>query len=311
MEIGDYRLEVVRDTEFWLDGGAMFGIVPRALWEHVAPPDEKNRIRLTTNCVFIDTGREKILIDTGIGEKWNAKEIEIYGINRKRPFAESLESITGSTPDDISIVINTHLHFDHAGGNTMDIEQTTVAAVAQKPGRSKGESIQCAEETPHSALRIPQFRNARYLVSKSEFLEAENPHEREQASYLPENWRPMRDAGQLELMPDEFEPVVGLRFQTERGHSPTMQTWRLGAGGQTVYGFADLIPTHHHLPLPWIMGYDLEPALTLEYKKRILPAAVAGGWLCLFYHDCQMPLCRLIDDNGKLRAEPLPRGPHA
>ena len=153
MEIGDYRLEVVRDTEFWLDGGAMFGIVPRALWEHVAPPDEKNRIRLTTNCVFIDTGREKILIDTGIGEKWNAKEIEIYGINRKRPFAESLESITGSTPDDISIVINTHLHFDHAGGNTMDIEQTTVAAVAQKPARSKGESIQCAEETPHSALR--------------------------------------------------------------------------------------------------------------------------------------------------------------
>jgi len=282
MEIGDYRFEVVPDTEFWLDGGAMFGVVPRALWERVTPPDERNRIRLTMNCVFIDTGKEKILIDTGIGEKWNAKQTEIYVMDRKRPFAASLEAITGSTLDDISMVINTHLHFDHAGGNTTSREFAD------------------AGETP--TFR-PQFKNARYLVSQSEFLEAENPHERERASYLPENWQPMHETGQLELMPDEFEAVPGLKFQTERGHSPTMQTWRLGAGGETVYGFADLIPTRHHLPLPWIMGYDLEPALTLEYKKRILPRAVAESWLCLFYHDAEMPLCRLTDDNGRLRAE--------
>ncbi|MFL6467203.1 MAG: MBL fold metallo-hydrolase [Pyrinomonadaceae bacterium] len=316
MEIGDYRLEVVPDTEFWLDGGAMFGVVPRALWQRLTPPDEKNRIRLTMNCVFIDTGREKILIDTGIGEKWSEKEVEIYGIKRTRPFRESLFAIARCRPEDITIVVNTHLHFDHAGGNTLDSGQSKVdgehkgrnatpaprghpeadravmerTGDLQKPARSKSENP------------IPQFPNARYLVSKNEFSEAEDPHERERASYLPENWRPMQETGQLELMPDNYEAVPGLRLQTERGHSPTMQTWRLDMGGQTVYGFADLIPTRHHLPLPWIMGYDLEPALTLEYKKRTLPQAVSERWLCLFYHDPEMPLCRLTEENGKFLA---------
>jgi glyoxylase-like metal-dependent hydrolase (beta-lactamase superfamily II) len=149
----------------------------------------------------------------------------------------------------------------------------------------------------------PQFANARYLVSRSEFEEAENPHERERASYLKENWRPVKNAGQLELMPDEYEAVPGLRFQTERGHSPTMQTWRLDAGGHTVYGFADLIPTRHHLPLPWIMGYDLEPAHTLEYKKRILPIAAHEDWLCVFYHDPETPLARIREQNGRFITE--------
>ena len=269
MEIGDYRVEIVQDTEFWLDGGAMFGVVPRVLWERVSPPDDKNRIRLNMNCLFIDTGKERILIDTGTGEKWNEKETAIYGINRKRPFAESLYDVTGYTPDDITIVINTHLHFDHAGGNTA--------------GRDA----------------IPQFKNARYLISKSEFEEAENPHERERASYLPQDWQPLRETGQLQLMPDDYEAVPGLCLQTEHGHSSTMQTWRLDRGGQTMYGFADLIPTRHHLPLPWIMGYDLEPALTLQFKKRILPQAVAENWLCLFYHDPEMPLASIRESNGK------------
>ena len=154
-----------------------------------------------------------------------------------------------------------------------------------------------------ASIAVPQFPNARYLVSKREFLEAENPHERERASYLKENWQPLQNSGQLELMPDEYEAVPGLKFQTERGHSETMQTWRFDSGGRTVYGFADLIPTRHHLPLPWIMGYDLEPALTLEYKKHILPQAVRENWLCHFYHDPEMPLCRIRDDKGRFHAE--------
>lgn len=289
MQIGDYRLEIVPDTEFWLDGGAMYGVVPRALWERVTPPDERNRIRLTTNCVFIDTGKEKVLIDTGMGEKWSEKEIEIYGIKRERPFAESLRSITGCSPQDITVVVNTHLHFDHAGGNTVDSGQWPVDS----------------ENTvgPRAARLHPQFPNARYLVSRSEFDEAENPHERERASYLKENWLPVMDSGQLELMPDEFEAVPGLTFRTERGHSPTMQTWRLSAGGEAVYGFADLIPTRHHLPLPWIMGYDLEPAHTLEYKKRILPLAALEDWLCVFYHDPETPLARIRESAGRFIAE--------
>src|SRR6188768_1527040 len=119
MMLGDYRVEIIPDTEFRLDGGAMFGVVPRVLWERVSPPDELNRVKLNMNCLFIDTGKEKILIETGIGEKWTPKELSVHGIFRKRPFAETLFEKTGCRPDDITIVINTHLHFDHAGGNTV------------------------------------------------------------------------------------------------------------------------------------------------------------------------------------------------
>ncbi|MEP7148042.1 MAG: MBL fold metallo-hydrolase [Acidobacteriota bacterium] len=293
MKIGDYRLEIIPDTEFRLDGGAMFGVVPRVLWERVSPPDELNRIRMNMNCVFIDTGKEKILIETGIGEKWSEKETRMYGIFREKPFAETLFEKTGSRAEDITIVVNTHLHFDHAGGNTL------LECGMRNVERGMEETASTAK-TPHSTPRIPQFKNARYLVSKSELEAAENPHERDRASYLPDNWQPLVASGQLELKPDDYEVVEGLRMETIKGHSKTMQTWRLDRGGQTVYGFADLIPTRHHLARPWIMGYDLYPTETLEFKKTILPQAVEENWLCLFYHDLEMPLCRLVEVDGKI-----------
>ncbi len=274
----------------------MFGVVPRVLWERVCPPDELNRIRQQMNCVFIDTGTEKVLIETGIGEKWTEKETKIYGIFRERPFAASLFEKTGCTPDDITIVINTHLHFDHAGGNTISSGQLPVAGGQSEPPALAGGQFAETQATP-------QFPNARYLVSKRELEHAESPHERDRASYLPENWRPMIETGQLEPMPDEYEPIPGLKLQTIRGHSETMQTWRLDRGGRTIYGFADLIPTRHHLPLPWIMGYDLYPTETLAFKKEILPRAVEEGWMCLFYHDFEHPLCRIVEVCGKLSSE--------
>jgi glyoxylase-like metal-dependent hydrolase (beta-lactamase superfamily II) len=289
MIIGDYRVEIVPDTEFRLDGGAMFGVVPRVLWERVCPPDELNRIQQQMNCVFIDTGKEKILIETGIGEKWSEKETQIYGIFRERPFAKTLFQKTGCRPEDITIVINTHLHFDHAGGNAVNSGQLSVG------------SGQFGSDDPLSA--IPQFKNARYLVSAKELEHAESPHERDRASYLPENWRPIIDTGQLEPMADQFEPTPGLRLQTVRGHSETMQTWRLDRGSKTMYGFADLIPTSHHLPLPWIMGYDLYPTETLAFKKAILPKAVEEQWLCLFYHDVGKPLCTLNLNENKIEPQ--------
>jgi len=138
------------------------------------------------------------------------------------------------------------------------------------------------------------------LVSRSELEAANNPHERDRASYLRENWRPLVESGQLELKPDDYEVVDGLKLQTVKGHSQTMQTWRLDRGNKTVYGFADLIPTRHHLPPAWIMGYDLYPTETLEFKKRVLPEAVRGDWLCLFYHDIDEPLRRLETVDGKI-----------
>ncbi|MEQ1764283.1 MAG: MBL fold metallo-hydrolase [Pyrinomonadaceae bacterium] len=275
MQFGDYRVEIIPDTEFRLDGGAMFGIVPRVVWERVSPPDEKNRIRMNMNCVFIDTGKDKILIETGIGEKWSAKQIEMYGIFREKPLAETLFEKAGCRPEDVTIVVNTHLHFDHAGGNTI------------------------------GADAAPQFNNARFLVSGSELDHANNPHERDRASYLTENWEPMQETGQLEAMPDDYEVVPGLRMQTIRGHSETMQTWRLDRVGKTMYGFADLIPTRHHVPLPWIMGYDLYPTETLAFKKEALPRAGEEGWLCLFYHDLDEPLSRIVSRDGKLVAVPV------
>ena len=275
MQFGDYRVEVIPDTEFRLDGGAMFGVVPRVLWERVCPPDDLNRVRLNMNCVFIEAHSERILIETGIGEKWSEKETKMYGIFREKPFAQSLFEITGCRPEDITIVVNTHLHFDHAGGNTIGSEP------------------------------IPQFANARYFLSRSEFDHANHPHERDRASYLPENWEPIGENRQLELKPDSYEVIDGLRMETILGHSKTMQTWRLDRGGQTLYGFADLVPTRHHLSLPWIMGYDLYPAETLEFKKKTLPRAIAENWICLFYHDFEVPLCGVVEENGKPIAQSI------
>lgn len=290
MLIGDYRIEVIPDTEFRLDGGAMFGVVPRVLWERISPPDELNRVRLNMNCVLVETPAERILIETGIGEKWTEKETRIYGIERQRSFAESLDEIAGLRPEDITVVINTHLHFDHAGGNTMKVPSAAVGGVSDE------------------VVAVPQFPNARYLVSKAEWDHAQLPHERDRASYLPENWRPLLNSGQLELMPESYEPVPGLTVQQIRGHSETMQTWQVTRAGRTLYGFADLIPTRHHVPPAWIMGYDLYPTETLAFKKQILPLALREDWLCLFYHDPDSPICRLTESDGKIIAVPIAAG---
>lgn len=276
MFLGDYRVEIVPDTEFWLDGGAMFSVVPRGLWSAVCPPDVRNRIRMNMNCLFVETADERILIETGIGEKWSPKLAAMYGITRKRSLSESLHAIAGVKAEDVTIVVNTHLHFDHAGGNTK-FDETKGSVVAT-------------------------FPNARYLVASAEYDNAESPNERDRASYLAENWRPLRESGQLELMEADYEVVPGLRMETIPGHSRTMQCARLERDDQVLFGFADLVPMRAHIRLPWIMGYDLFPLETLEAKKRLLPQAERENWICLFYHDPDAPLCRIVEVDGKFRA---------
>jgi glyoxylase-like metal-dependent hydrolase (beta-lactamase superfamily II) len=275
VRLGDYRVEVVPDAEFRLDGGAMFGVVPRSLWSRVCPPDEHNRIRMNMNCLYVEAGTERILIETGIGDKWSPKHEAMYGIDRRRALGESVRAITGCAPEGITIVVNTHLHFDHAGGNT------TLDA---------------------SGHPVATFPNARYFVSRDEYEHAEAPHERDRASYLPENWRPLAQSGQLELKPADYEVVPGLRLETVAGHSRTMQCVRLERDGTTLYSFADLVPMRAHVPFAWIMGYDLYPVETLEAKKRLLPRAARERWLCFFYHDPETALCRVVEEDGKLRA---------
>jgi glyoxylase-like metal-dependent hydrolase (beta-lactamase superfamily II) len=271
MRFGDYRVEVIPDCEFRLDGGAMFGVVPRNLWSRVSPPDEQNRIRMNLNCVYVEAAGEKILIETGIGEKWSPKHQAMYGIDRKRSFNESLCAVAGVSSKQITIVINTHLHFDHAGGNT----------IFDEPGKA-----------------VPAFRNARYFISRAEYEHAEAPSERDRASYFPDNWQPLKESGQLELKEANYEVVPGLRMENYPGHNRSMQCWRLDRGGRTLFGFADLIPTRAHVPLAWVMGYDLYPVETVEAKKELLPQAAREGWTCLFYHDPDQPLCQVINEDG-------------
>jgi glyoxylase-like metal-dependent hydrolase (beta-lactamase superfamily II) len=278
MKFGDYRVEIVPDCEFRLDGGAMFGVVPRNLWSKLCPADEQNRIRMNMNCVFIETGTERVLIETGIGDKWSDKHRAMYGIDRKRPLAESVQAIGGVAPEDVTIVVNTHLHFDHAGGNTVRDESGNVR---------------------------PQFPNARYFISQAEYEHAESPIDRDKASYFPENWRPLKDSGQLELKPNSYEAVPGLTMETQPGHNRSMQCWRLRANGQTLFGFADLVPMRAHVPFAWVMGYDLYPVETVEAKKKLIPQAARENWTCLFYHDPERPLARIIERDAKFTAEPL------
>jgi glyoxylase-like metal-dependent hydrolase (beta-lactamase superfamily II) len=274
MKFGDYRVEIVPDCEFRLDGGAMFGVVPRNLWARVNPPDDQNRIRMNMNCLFIEAGDERILIDTGIGEKWSEKHRAMYGINRTRSFDESLKAIAGVAATDITIVINTHLHFDHAGGNSI-----------------RNDAGQAA----------PAFPNARYFISQAEYEHAESPTERDRASYFPENWQPVKESGQLELKAADYEVVPGLTMETHAGHNRSMQCPRLVHDSKVLFGFADLVPTRAHVPYAWVMGYDLYPVETVAAKKKLLPQAAQENWTCLFYHDPDQALGRIVEDEGKLR----------
>ncbi|HBB93884.1 MAG TPA: MBL fold metallo-hydrolase [Blastocatellia bacterium] len=278
MNFGNYRVEVIPDCEFRLDGGAMFGVVPRNLWARANPPDDQNRIRMNMNCLFIEADGERILIDTGIGEKWSEKHRAMYGINRTHSLNESLKAVAGVAATDMTIVINTHLHFDHAGGNS----------IRNDAGQA-----------------VPAFPNARYFISQAEYEHAESPTERDRASYFSENWQPMKETGQLELKANDYEIVPGLTMETHAGHNRSMQCPRLARDGKTLFGFADLVPTRAHVPYAWVMGYDLYPVETVEAKKKLLPQAAQENWTCLFYHDPDTPLGRIVHDGEKLKVLPL------
>ncbi|MEO6589244.1 MAG: MBL fold metallo-hydrolase [Pyrinomonadaceae bacterium] len=275
MQFGDLRIEIVPDTQIRLDGGAMFGVVPKVFWEKVCPPDDLNRVALATNCLYVETNNEKILIETGAGDKLTEKQLQIYGVRRKKNLSEKLFEITGTTAEEISIVVNTHLHFDHCGGNTKF--------------NGAGEIV-------------PTFPNARYFVSERELNHAETPNDRDRATYNRDNWEILRATGQLELKPPVYEVVKGFTMSEVRGHNDAMQTVKIESGGETFFSFSDLIPMTAHLPIPWIMAYDLFPLETLANKKKLLPQAVEENWLCWFYHDPQKPLCRLTEIDGKLKA---------
>ncbi len=279
MRLGDLELTLVGDGEFRLDGGAMFGVVPKNLWVREKPADAENRIRMATNCLLVERGSDLLLVDTGIGDKHEARFGDIYALD---PAAVRLpDSIrrAGYELGDVTHVVLTHLHFDHCGWNTQKVD-----------GRV-----------------VPTFPNARYWLNRGEVEHARHPNERDRASYFPENWEPLFEAGLVELFDGEAEPMQGVRVVEAPGHNSNMCILLFdgGAGAKGAY-WADLVPTVAHLPLPWIMGYDLFPLTTLENKKKWLPLAAAEGWICVFEHDAETPFARVVSDRpGRFRAEPL------
>jgi glyoxylase-like metal-dependent hydrolase (beta-lactamase superfamily II) len=261
-----------------LDGGAMFGVVPKPLWERRIPADARNRIPLALRCLLVETPDALVLIETGLGNKENEKFIDIYGVeNAGRGGRTALEdglASLGIRPEDISLVINTHLHFDHGGGNTFRDEAGVIR---------------------------PTFPNARYVVQRGEFDYATHTNERTAASYFNPNFVPLRDAGLLDLIEGEREIVEGIRVIASPGHVPFHQSVVLESEGETALFLADVMPTSAHVPLPWIMGYDVEPLVTLESKRRILAQAAEREWLMIFEHDATVPWGRVRHDGKGYR----------
>ncbi len=251
----------------------MFGVVPRPLWEKRIAPDARHRIPLGMRCLLVEHESGLVLIDTGAWNKENEKFHDIYGVeNAGTDGATQLEDglrQLGVAVTDITLVINTHLHFDHAGGNTTR--------------RADG-------------VIVPTFPNAKYVLQNGEYEYATHTNERTAASYFPHNFVPVHDAGLFELVRGEKEIVAGISVVPTPGHVPHHQGVKLESDGMIAFYAADLVPTVAHLPLPYIMGYDVEPLVTLESKRRILKSALDDQWLLVFEHDATIPWGRIAHD---------------
>jgi glyoxylase-like metal-dependent hydrolase (beta-lactamase superfamily II) len=255
--LGNFEIYGLRDGFFYLDGGAMFGVVPKPLWAKLFPADESNRIRMGLNSMLIRTEEELILVDTGVGTLIPPKFLEHYAIERKPDLLESLKSL-GFSPKDITAVINTHLHFDHCGGNTSKSAQGDI---------------------------VPTFPNAKYVIQKGEWDYALNPHFRDKVSYFNDSFLPLREYGQLRLVDGGTEITGGVFVELMPGHTSFHQGVKVRSGAETLVFFGDMVPTSAHLGLGYIASYDLFPVVTLETKASYLEKALKENWIIGLVHD--------------------------
>jgi methylmalonyl-CoA epimerase len=273
--LGDIELISVSDGFFRLDGGSMFGVIPKTMWSQKTRPDERNRILLAMRPLIV-RGSRTMIIDAGMGDKENEKFHEIYGVERSRHLDHTLAE-AGLAPEDIDIVLATHLHFDHAGGFT----------VRDAGGRAR-----------------PRFPRAQYIVRRGEWDDATHPSVRTRASYLLDNYVPLAEAGVLQLVDDDVMIMPGVRVRRTGGHTPHHQMVLIESGGKTAAFVADLIPTTAHLPDAWVMGYDLFPLDTMAAKQQFAKEAIEKKILVFFEHDPVIAAGYLQEEDGKRRVEP-------
>jgi len=278
ISLGQFEIYGLRDGFFFLDGGAMFGVVPKTLWEKKFPADEKNRIKLALNSILIKTEKALILVETGIGGDLNPKFYEYYSVEKKPGLVLSLEKL-GYQAEDIDFVINTHLHFDHCGGNTHKDE--------------KGEDV-------------PTFPRARYIIQKGEWDYALHPSERDKPSYLEQNFLPLEQHGLLQLVDGNKEISEGVEVVVVPGHTSRHQCVKVSSEGKVFFFLGDLVPTSAHVGLSYIMSYDLSPQETLESKKRYFEQAIEEDWILAFNHDPEHFFGKVKKVHDKYTFEPLP-----
>ncbi len=269
--LGDFELVTLSDGFFWLDGGAMFGVVPRVLWEKKLPPDDANRIPLGMRPLLIRDGKTTVLVDAGCGDALDARSSQIYKLERRYHLDHALAD-AGLTAADIDVVVASHLHFDHVGGFT-------------KLGAG--------------GTLVPRFPRARYIAHRGEWHEATHPNERNRASYLQGTFVPLLDAGVLTLVDDDAEIIPGVRYRRSGGHTANHQVVMIESAGKTAVFAADMYPTSSHISDPWVMGYDLYPMDTLSFKRSFAREAIDREYLLFFEHDPSMAAGHLRERDGK------------
>ena len=256
--IGDFELTVLSDGNYWLDGGSFFGVVPKALWQKRLEPDSQNRVPTGLNSILVRTGKHNVLIETGIGNKLPDKMRFVFQPQER--LMGSFEQ-AGVAPDEIDVVINTHLHFDHCGWNTV----------------RQGDRVRAT------------FPRAKYYVQEGELRHAHMQHERDRVSYISENYDPLVESGQMHLLHGDGEIVPGISVKVFAGHTRNMQAVMIRSGNQRACYISDLIPTTSHMDLTWVMAFDLFPLETIESRKRFYEDAVPQNWLVFFTHDAITP----------------------
>jgi glyoxylase-like metal-dependent hydrolase (beta-lactamase superfamily II) len=270
-QVGDVRIHAIEAGTLRLDGGAMFGVVPKSLWERRIPADGRNRITLSLRCLLIEGPEALVLVDTGVGNKGDPKFQDIYGIKNEGDPTRLEDAIraVGFAPGDIDIVLMTHLHFDHAGGGTMRRDDGVI---------------------------VPSFPEARYVVQSGELEESASRNERIRSSYLQDDIEPVLRGGLWDPVAGDRVLTRGVRLLRTPGHTPHHQSVLVESAGETACFLADVCPTSAHVPLTWTMAYDLEPLVTMESKRGLWRRAAEEEWLLIFQHDERVPFGRLDED---------------